>query len=440
MKISGWGRFPEAETNLIKPNTQEELIQNLQSGDLIPRGNGRSYGDSAINSQKTVDMRAFSHFLSFDNSTGILVAEAGVMLSDIIETFLPRGWFPYVTPGTKFVTLGGAIAADVHGKNHHKEGSFGAYVHWMEILTHHGEIVRCSRIEEEDLFQWTIGGMGLTGIILRVSVQLRRVETSWIKQKTIPANNLSEVFDLFEENRDYTYSVAWIDCLSHGASLGRSVLMLGEHALMGDLSEKKKKDPLYFSTGKQITVPFDFPSGVLNRFSVALFNQFYFQINKMKGGTSLIDWNSFFYPLDAILKWNRIYGKKGFTQFQCALPADASREGIEALLKAISESKMASFLAVLKEFGQQESHFSFPMAGYTLALDFPINKKTELLMEKLHEITLEYGGRFYLAKDAHLTPDTLRKSDHRVEIFTKYRTAAKAKTIFHSLQSTRLHL
>lgn len=440
MKLSGWGRFPQIESEFIQPGNEHQLKNLLKEGDLIAHGNGRSYGDSALHKNRTVDMKGFNHLISFDEKNGVLTAESGVLLSDIIDIFMPRGWFPSVTPGTKFVTLGGAIAADVHGKNHHKEGSFGTFVEWMDILDQNGDVLRCSRSEHSELFHWTIGGMGLTGIILRASIKLKPIQSAWIKQKKIPAKNLDHVFKLFEENHDATYSVAWIDCLSHNASLGRSILMLGEHATISDLPDKRKDDPFKTIKIKGITVPFDFPSIILNKYSVKLFNQLYYHLNRLKSGHSLTDWNTFFYPLDSLNQWNRIYGKKGFTQFQCVLPMSQSKNGMKHLLETISKSGMGSFLAVLKQFGDEESKFSFPMSGYTLALDFPINHKTADLMKKLHQITLEYDGRIYLAKDAHLTAEMFKKSDSRVKDFINFRIKKKLNDSFNSLQSNRLEL
>jgi len=230
-ELSGWGRFPTIKTTELKPNSESELMDIIRNNkSYIPRGNGRSYGDSSINKDLTITMTRMKRFLAWNKDTGELVAESGVLISDIIDTFLPRGWFPFVTPGTKFVTLGGAIACDVHGKNHHKEGSFGNYVNWIEILSKKNKIIRCSRSENTNLFHWTIGGMGLTGVIIRCSIQLKHVESGWIKQKIIVNNNLRQTLQSFYEHREATYSVAWIDCLANGKSFGRSILILGEHA------------------------------------------------------------------------------------------------------------------------------------------------------------------------------------------------------------------
>jgi FAD/FMN-containing dehydrogenase len=440
MKLSGWGRYPVVECNLSAPRSEADLIGIAGNSPLIARGNGRSYGDSSLNSQMTVDMRRMNHMLAFDEETGQLTAEAGVLLADIISAFLPRGWFPAVTPGTKFVTVGGMIAADVHGKNHHKDGAFGTFLDWVDILITEGKILRCSKDENPDLFEWTIGGMGLTGIILRAAFRLRPVETAWIRQTTVPAKNLAAAIDIFEQSADATYSVAWIDCLSSGASLGRSLVYLGEHATHADLPRKKLQAPFLTPRKRKLNVPLDAPGFALNRWSVKAFNAVYYGMGRSKTGTQLVDWDTYFYPLDAILNWNRIYGRKGFAQFQCVIPLEQSKAGMQALLEAISAAGQGSFLSVLKRFGPQDSRFSFPMEGYTLALDFPINRRSLELMDRLDEITIAHGGRFYLAKDSRLKAETLAKSDKRVDDFREMRKSTSAAETFSSAQSDRLIL
>nr|WP_321511124.1 FAD-binding oxidoreductase [uncultured Hyphomonas sp.] len=440
MKLSGWGRYPTVECETGSPRSEADLEELVRSGPVIARGNGRSYGDSSLNSHMTIDMRRMSRMLSFDEANGQLTAEAGVLLADIISTFLPRGWFPAVTPGTKFVTVGGMIAADVHGKNHHKDGAFSSFLDWIDILGSDGDIRRCSREENPDLFEWTIGGMGLTGIILRAAFRLRPVESGWIRQTTIPAENLAAAIDIFERSADSTYSVAWIDCLSTGASLGRSLVYLGEHAAHADLPRKQLQAPFQTPRKRKLTVPLDAPGFALNRWTVKAFNEVYYRAGRSKTGTQLVDWDTYFYPLDAILKWNRIYGRKGFAQFQCVIPLEQSKEGMQALLEAISAAGQGSFLSVLKRFGAQESRFSFPMEGYTLALDFPVNRRSLDLMNRLDEITIAHGGRFYLAKDSRLKAETLAKSDERVSDFREMRKSTSAAETFSSAQSDRLVL
>ena len=439
MKLGGWGRYPLIEAKLNSPASIKELIELISRGNAIGRGNGRSYGDSSISEQNTICMKNFNRILEFNNKNGLTVVESGVLLSEIITTFLNRGWFPKVTPGSKYVTIGGMVACDVHGKNHHKDGSFGNYIEWLDIITSDGEIVRCSRKINSEVFNWTIGGMGLTGIILRVAFYLHPVTTSWIKQKTIPAKNIDHAIEIFEENLDSTYSVAWIDCLSKGNKLGRSLVMLGEHANISDLNYDMKSDPLKIKSKTKILIPFNFPSFILNSLTVKIFNSIYYALGKKKKNYKLVDYDTYFYPLDYLLDWNKIYGSKGLAQFQCVLPLKNAKLGIREMLDALSFSKSNSFLTVLKRFGKQESCLSFPMEGYTLALDFPITKKNIDLMKKLDEITLKYKGRFYLAKDSRMNRDTFKKSDIRFEEYKKFRSS-KMKKSFSSVQSKRLEL
>lgn len=440
MKLSGWGLYPKHAVRLSAPRDEAALQGLVAEGRAIARGNGRAYGDSAISEANTIQMRRFNRMISFDADTGVLVAEAGVLSADIISSFLPRGWFLPVTPGTKFVTLGGMIAADVHGKNHHVDGSFGNFVDWIDVLGADGAVTRCSPTDQAALFDWTVGGMGLTGIILRAALRLRPVESAWICQQMTPTANLQETIDAFEAAQDATYSVAWIDCLSRGAQAGRSLVMLGEHATLEDLPKPRRKRPFETRRKREVSVPFSPPAFAMNRLTVRAFNAAYYWNGTRNAGEGLVDWDSYFYPLDAILNWNRIYGRRGFAQFQCVIPLAASRVGMAALLKAISEAGAGSFLAVLKRMGAQERNFSFPMEGYTLALDFPVNPRTLKLMTALDDITLAHGGRFYLAKDARMTAETLRRSDPRTEDFLKMRDDMNRRTTFASAQSERLAL
>ena len=440
MKLAGWGRYPVHDTNVSAPNDLSTLISRIELGNAIARGNGRAYGDSAISSNNTIHMQHFNRMLSFNSETGQLTAEAGVLLEDVIKVFLPKGWFPYVTPGTKFVTLGGMAAADVHGKNHHKEGSFSNFVDWIELVNENGKVIRCSSDENPEIFQWTLGGMGLTGIIIRMAIRLKRVETAWITQKTISTKNLNETIDLFEQHDDPTYSVAWIDCQSKGQKFGRSLLILGEHAMLNDLSTTLRENPLQINNRRNKTVPFEMPNWLLNHFSISTFNSLYYWNGKRKEGEKLVDWDTYFYPLDSILGWNKIYGRKGFIQFQCVIPPEKSRIGLQNLLNAIVTSGQGSFLAVLKKLGEQDSPFSFPRSGYTLALDFPNNSKVQKLLHELDEITLAHEGRFYLAKDSRMTEQTLKHSDNRVANFTKLRSENNLRMVFQSKQSKRLNI
>lgn len=441
MLLSGWGRHPVLDCRLVRPGEGDAALAALVAqGPLIARGKGRAYGDAALNRGCTLDMRSRNRMIAFDPETGGLVAEAGVTLAEIIDVFLPRGWFPAVTPGTKFVSLGGAIAADVHGKNHHMDGSFSSCVDWVELLGADGIVRRVSRSDNAELFEWTCGGMGLTGVILRAAIRLRAVETGWIRQRAIPAPGLATALGLFEGAQDSTYSVAWIDCLAGGQSLGRSIVMLGEHAVRAELGAREAADPFVTRRKAARTVPFDLPAFALNSLSVRAFNALYYGMGAWNAGEGLIDFDSYFYPLDALLEWNRIYGRRGFAQFQCVLPLAASPEGLALLLRAIARSGQGSFLAVLKRMGAQDSRFSFPMEGYTLALDFPVRDGTARLFTELERIVVDHGGRFYLAKDSFLSPEILRASDARTPAFTAMRGMTGADGRFVSALSERLVL
>ncbi|WP_024515759.1 FAD-binding oxidoreductase [Bradyrhizobium sp. Tv2a-2] len=399
--ISGWGRYPIIDTELIGPRTTEAIVRATEQGDqAVARGNGRAYGDAAVGVRQTITMTHLNRMRAFDHATGQVTVEAGVLLSDLIAAFLPRGFFPYVVPGTSFITVGGAIAADVHGKNHHGEGGFGRYVETLLLALPTGEVVRASRKDHPDLLQATIGGMGLTGSILEATIQLRRVETGWIRQRTMVANNLAAAIAALDGNESVTYSVAWIDCLAKGASLGRSLIFLGEHAASNQLDERQfanrfplRKPPL--------SVPIDMPSFALNHWSVAAFNELYFRAGARKAGSSiLVPAAPYFFPLDALGNWNRIYGRRGFVQHQCVLPAKNAEAALADMLGRIARRGGSSFLAVLKKLGEASGGLSFPMPGYTLALDFPIGRDLFSFLDELDVLVVKAGGRLYLAKDA----------------------------------------
>ncbi len=439
-RLSGWGRFPAVEAKVVTARTTADVARQIAAGPLIARGNGRAYGDSAVNADSTLAMRGMNRILRFDPDTGVLEAEAGVLLAEVIDAFLPRGWFPAVTPGTKFVTLGGAIAADVHGKNHHSEGSFGQFVDWLDVMGADGTITRCARNGNSDLFDWTIGGMGLTGVIVRCGVRLKPVKSAWVIQNTIVANGLDAAIAAFEDNLNAPYSVAWIDTLATGDALGRSIVMLGHHAARAELPPDKAARPFYTKRPGTKRLPFDLPGGLLNATTVRVMNAAFFWNEKRKPRRSIVDWDRYFYPLDAIQDWNRGYGRKGFMQFQCALPRASAALGLRDLLQAVAVSRQGSFLSVLKRFGPQGGRFSFPVEGYTLTMDFPVNDRSLTLMDTLDQIALAHGGRFYLAKDARLGAATLAKADPRAAEFATQRQAAGWADAFRSAQSERLGL
>jgi decaprenylphospho-beta-D-ribofuranose 2-oxidase len=435
-RVAGWGNYPRIDASIARAQGRDEILAAIAgNASLIARGCGRAYGDAALNRMMMLSLLPSDRILDFDPVTGSLTCEAGLRLADLLTLFVPRGWFVPVTPGTKFVTIGGMIAADVHGKNHHKVGSFGDHVENLTLALADGQIVTCSKSENAELFAATCGGMGLTGIIVTARFRLIRIETIFIRQKTLRAANLDEAMQYFENNQDATYSVAWIDGLAEGARLGRSLIYLGEHVRREEVG--KSADPLALPSRTVHRVPFDFPSFVLNRWSVAAFNEIYC-VTKREGA-ELIDLERYFYPLDVLHEWNRIYGKRGFVQYQCVLPKAASAEGIKALLSRIAKSGLASFLAVLKLLGRGNGLLSFPMEGYTLALDFPASPATFKLLNELDAVAADHGGRIYLAKDARMLPSMMQYYPG-LEQFRAVRRRIDPEGRFSSLQSERLGL
>lgn len=442
MLISGWGNYPKVNARVHKTDSAEQAKELLHDVDsCITRGLGRSYGDSSL-SENVLLTSKLNRMLSFDVKKGILSSESGVNLEEILDTFVPRGWFLPVTPGTKFVTLGGAIASDVHGKNHHKVGSFSDHLISMDVMTSEGKIVSCSKTVNAELFKATCGGMGLTGIILNASFKLNRIETAYIRQTTIQSRNLDETMDLFEKNGNVTYSVAWIDCLSKNEKLGRSILMLGEHADAGDIKDLTiSANALVLKKKNNLNIPVNFPNSILNCVTARCFNFFYYHKHPNRKSESIVDYDSFFYPLDRIHNWNRIYGERGFTQYQLVLPYDTSKEGLKKILMSISNYGSGSFLAVLKLFGKENDNLlSFPMAGYTLALDFPITPGLFPFLDELDKVVLDYGGRLYLSKDVRMSRDMFIKSYRNAGRFKSAKQYLDKNNKLQSFQSKRLGL
>ena len=441
-ELYGWGRWPKRACETKPLDATPPAARGLNGSGLIVRGLGRSYGDIAMNPGLTLKGAGRNRILSFDEESGLLVAQSGLCTADLIDVFLERGWFPPVTPGTKFATLAGLVAVDAHGKNHHKDGSFGDHVAWFDLLCADGETRRCARDENTALFNATIGGNGLTGEILTVAVKLLPVQSAWINQRTLPAANLDAAIELFEGNLEATYSVAWIDCLATGAARGRSLVLVGEHALPSDLPGGQAK-PFDYPRRATKRMPMDAPAWALNTYSIRAFNHVYYRAGLRAPEFQTVDYDRYFYPLDAIHEWNRLYGRRGFAQYQCALPLETSRDGMLELLEKISASGMGSFLAVLKRFGKgaPERLLSFPMEGYTLALDFPLSPASLTLMDELDEITCAHGGRLYLAKDSRMSQATFEAGyGDAVDAFRTLRAETGARDVFHSLMSKRLSL
>lgn len=443
-QLSGWGRFPVETCYVCQPADAAELGATLDAqlhAPYIARGLGRSYGDTALNQGGgVISNLRLDRVHSFDPSTGVLSCEAGLSLARIIELFLPRGFFLPVSPGTKFVTVGGAIANDIHGKNHHHEGSISNFILDLTLLTPRGEVLTCSPTQNEDIFWATVGGIGLTGVILDARVQLKPVDSAYVSVDYRKARDLDHALSLFSSSDDdqYQYSVAWIDCLARGRSLGRAVLMRGNHARAADLPAGLPPGLDDHRSRRQWGVPFDLPALALNRFTVRAFNQVFYALHR-DSSDQIVSLEKYFYPLDAINWWNRLYGRRGFVQYQAVFPPASSREGLLSLLSRLSGAGRASFLAVLKRFGEGgRGLLSFPVEGYTLALDMPVTTDLRPFMRGLDELVLRYGGRVYLAKDSTLEPDIFREMYPRLSQFQAVRQGLDPHGLLSSSMARRL--
>jgi FAD/FMN-containing dehydrogenase len=411
-----WGRFPAAShANIYKPAWNDQVASVLASASdasVLPYGLGRSYGDSCINADRAlIDCRRLNRILAFDESTGLLRCEGGVTFADIIRVFLPKGWFLPVTPGTKFVTVGGAIANDVHGKNHHRAGTFGAHVRQFGLHRSDHGLVICNPELNSDMFRATIGGLGLTGLIAWADIQLRRVNGPWIDAESVPFHSLSAFLDLSRESDGrFEYTVAWLDCFA--GKTPRGIFFRGNHSAEAGEAFRPKRGP---------KLPFALPAWLLNRYSVKAFNSAYYQIQSKKGAARTA-YDSFFYPLDSVRQWNLLYGKQGFLQYQCVIPEN-NPAAFEELLDRIAHSGQGSFLGVLKQFGNLPAAgiLSFPRPGLTLALDFAMRgERTLQLMRSLDDVVQQSDGALYPAKDARMSPALFESSFPRWRSFVPY--------------------
>jgi len=382
---------------------------------MLPHGNGRSYGDVCLNDEGALlAARSLDRFISFDPVAGTLVCEAGVTLSEILDLIVPCGWFLPVTPGTKYVTVGGAIANDVHGKNHHRVGSFGHFVRRFELLRSDETRLMCTPGLNADWFHATIGGLGLTGLVTWAEIALRRINNAWMVGDTVRFFSLEEFFQLSSASEsEYEYTVAWIDCAD---AHGRGLFMRANHAP----AQSEHLSPM---PRRSLRIPITPPVALVNRLTLPVFNWAYFWKARTDVGHQVVHYDPFFYPLDSVLQWNRLYGPKGFLQYQCVVPARSAESSIHELLTRIGRRKAGSFLAVLKTFGTMPSMglMSFPRSGATLALDFPLlGPQTFDLLEELDRIVLEAGGAVYPAKDARMSPAMFEKSFSSLDSFSSF--------------------
>lgn len=416
VKITSWGRLPYAESSPVYIYDREHIktiIAAHRPG--LPYGVGRSYGDVCLNPGGILwMMQGLDRFIRLDDTSGRLLCEAGVLLRDIQQVAIPRGWRLPVTPGTQFVTVGGAIANDVHGKNHHAQGCFGDHVRSLSLLRTDGTHIECGPDHNPQWFAATVGGIGLTGCILTAEIQLSRTPGPWLETESIPYDNLAEFFRLSDASEaDWEHTVSWIDCLSGGK--GRGLFLRGNHAQIAGEPQFQKR---------ALAIPVEPPVSLVNGVSLRLFNTAYYHLGKWRAGKRVQHYLPFFYPLDSIHEWNRIYGPKGFYQYQCVLPREYGEQGIAAMLDEIAKSGMGSFLAVLKTFGQRApvGMLSFPQPGVTLALDFPNRgERTEKLFIRLDAIVAEAKGRLYLGKDARMSRQLFEAGYPRLQDFIAYR-------------------
>jgi FAD/FMN-containing dehydrogenase len=396
-QFESWGRFPKLFAEVRPLFWKEDFPASIAADTkILAVGMGRSYGDVCLLQHGTLlTTPNLDRLISFDSGTGLLRCEAGVTLAEILDFAVPRGWFLPVSPGTKYVTVGGAIANDIHGKNHHVAGTFGLHTPRFELVRSDGMPVVCSPTENPEWYAATIGGMGLTGLISWAELQLRPIVSRRIRYRSTKFVGLEEFIALSQASAHNEYSVAWIDCVAQGRNFARGIFMQGEH--------DENPGPLTPLAKPKLALPFDLPAFALSRATVGAFNTLYYHKQMAKERTGLIDYEPFFYPLDRILQWNRLYGKQGLLQFQCVLPWETGTTGMTQLLKAITASGLGSFLAVIKVFGDAVSPgvMSFPVPGITLALDFPVRREVSFdLVDRLAAITADFAGRIYPAKDA----------------------------------------
>jgi decaprenylphospho-beta-D-ribofuranose 2-oxidase len=426
--LAGWGGVgvPASER-------RSEDLRILTRGLPLSRGLGRSYGDSSLpppGNPVAANTTLADRILAFDAETALVRAEAGLALTNLHRVLLPRGFFTPVSPGTQFVTLGGAVAADVHGKNHHVAGCFGAHVASLILRVADGRTVMCSPTIERDLFRATVGGMGLTGHILEVEFRMERVPSPWIDQETERVPDIDVFLETLDRTaREWPFSVGWIDCLSSGASLGRGILFRGRWAADGP--------PVPPAPPRRPAVPFGMPGFVLSRPAVRAFNELYYRLPRPQ--RSRVGPEPFFYPLDAIGHWNRLYGRHGFTQYQCVIPRAAGREAVRGFLEVLVKRGGASFLCVIKDCGAEGiGLLSFPKAGISIALDIAIRRDTQSLVDALNERVIAVGGRMYLAKDTFTRAEDFRRMEPRLPEWQAIRQRWDPALAIRSAQSVRL--
>ncbi len=430
--VCGWGRVGVAGREVSSDD-----LERLSEQAVLFRGLGRSYGDSSLPPPSAPEVASTvlgDRLIGFDPSTGRLQAEAGVSLAALVELFLPRGWFVPVSPGTRFVTLGGMVAADVHGKNHHVDGCIGAHVDALRLRVADGRIVDCSPREEPELFQATIGGMGLTGHILEVALRLARIPSPWIERESLRASGIDQLlYTLESSSARWPFTVAWADLLARGTAIGRGIVSRGRWA---EASRAPRDIP---SPPSMIDVPLEAPGWLLNRVSISLFNAMRYRLHRAGPRRAVESPYGFFYPLDGIANWNRLYGRRGLTQHQCVIPESRGVEGVHQVLDLLARRRAPVFLCVIKNCGDEgRGLLSFPLRGMSIALDLPVDDGTRELIDALNELVIDLGGRIYLAKDAFTRPDHFRAMEPRLDHWMVVRRRWDPECRLRSAQSVRL--
>jgi FAD/FMN-containing dehydrogenase len=436
-KLAGWGMYPAAVCNVLTPESRGQMTLNGSNGGVIAMGLGRSYSDAFINSRGYVlSTQRLNRFLDFSPATGLLRCESGMPLSDIISVFAPRGWFVPVTPGTRLVSVGGMIASDVHGKNHHRESSFSRHVRVLRVLLADGDIIECSRQQNQDLFWATLGGMGLTGVVLEAEFCLRKIPSRYVRSVRVRTKNLENAVELFDSlDPMYEYTVTWLDCASRGENFGRGVFMAGEHQSAENQASLKNPSN---RKGMQLGIPSSISFPLVSDTSISAFNIMYYHLGSAKEQSSMVD--DYFYPLDIVQNWNRLYGRTGFLQYQFVVPRKDGAEAISSVLAEVVKNGRRSYLSVLKKFGRQEGLLSFPMEGYTLALDFPIKDGLFEFLDTLDRIVIDHGGRVYLAKDCRLKPEAFSAMYPQAEEWLNIKDKYDPGQVLKSNLSRRLGL
>lgn len=430
--LAGWGRLPEPGTEVL-----DEDLERLTEDAALSRGLGRSYGDSSLPASatdKVAATRLASRIISFDPATGVMRAEAGLSLVNLVRWMLPRGWFPPVVPGTKYVTLGGMVASDIHGKNHHVEGCFGAHVRALRVRLADNTIVECTPAQHADLFYGCIGGMGLLGHILEVEFVLHRIPSQWIRMERERVHDIDAFLaSLTRAAGTWPMTMGWIDCVHRGASMGRGVLMAGRWATAAEAPQtppRAKADKV---------VPVEFPNWAVNPLTVGLFNTAYYWSHLRRVVSKLVSPEPFFFPLDSLLEWNKGYGSRGFTQYQCVVPLAAGAPAVREFMDRLTKLGGASPLCVIKDCGPEgKGTLSFPLEGTSIAVDMPVTPDTQRIVDGLNEFLITTGGRIYLTKDRFTRPDHFRAMEPRLPAFEALREKWDPARRLRSAQSRRL--